>query len=323
MNIRRCLLILAVSFFATAGSLQAADGYYRFPSVRNSTVVFSAEGDLFKIDLGDEHPLPAVRLTTHPGGEWSAAISPDGTTIAFTATYEGPAEVYTMPVSGGLPVRRTWKGDRCKVIGWKQDGLLVYETNRFSTLPGSHLVTLDLATGAESRVPLFDAADGSWDDGGETIYFTRYRFQGSHTKRYQGGTAQSIWKYTAGSEEAVPLTADFAGTDHRPMWWDGRVWFRSDRDGTMNLWSMAPDGADLRQHTRHIGLDVKDPSLGSGKIVYQLGADLWLYDIAAAETRRLDIDLPSDFDQMRERWITDPTDWLTASWISRARPTWA
>ncbi len=194
--------------------------------------------------------------------------------------------------------------------------MLVYATRRFTTLPGYHLVTLDLATGEENRVPLFDAADGSWDDGGKTVYFTRYRFQGSHTKRYKGGTAQSIWKYTAGSEEAVPLTADFAGTDHRPMWWDGRVWFRSDRDGTMNLWSMSPDGADLRQHTRHIGLDVKDPNLGSGRIVYQLGADLWLYDIAAGETRRLDIDLPSDFDQMRERWITDPIGWLTASEIS-------
>jgi tricorn protease len=220
-----------------------------------------------------------------------------------------------MPRTGGLPVRRTWHGGASTIVGWKTDGVLVYATQRFTTLPGWHLVTLELKTGTETRVPLFDAADGAWDDAG-TVYFTRYRFQGSHTKRYKGGTAQSIWKFTPGSEEAISLTADFAGTDHRPMWWNGRVWFRSDRDGTMNLWSMLPDGSGKSQHTFHEGWDVKDPSLGSGRIVYQLGADLWLYDIAAGETGMLDIDLPSDFDQMRERWITEPMDWMTASELS-------
>jgi len=39
--------------------------------------------------------------------ESNPAISPDGRTLAFTARYEGPAQVYTMPVSGGMPVRHT------------------------------------------------------------------------------------------------------------------------------------------------------------------------------------------------------------------------
>ena len=315
MLIRKSTLAL-ILFLVSINGIAALDGYYRYPTISGDTVVFSAEGDLFAISLAGEPPYTAVRLTTHPGDEGPAAISPDGSMVAFSASYEGPAEVYTMPPTGGLPLRRTWHGGDSLVVGWKADGDLVYATQQFATLPGWHLVTLDLASGTEARVPLFDAADGSWNDTGDTLYFTRYRFQGSHTKRYKGGTAQSIWKFRAGDDEAVPLTADHAGTDHRPMWWNGRVWFRSDRDGTMNLWSMSGSGDDLKQHTGHIGLDVKDPSLGSGRIVYQLGADLWLYDIAAGETRRLDIDLPSDFDQMRERWITEPMDWLTASQIS-------
>ncbi len=39
------------------------------------------------------------------------------------------------------------------------------------------------------------------------------------------------------------------------MPWQGRVYFVSDRDGTMNLWSMDAAGRDLRQHTRHAGWD--------------------------------------------------------------------
>ena len=68
----------------------------------------------------------------------------------------------------------------------------------------------------------------------------RLWFQGSHTKRYQGGTAQKVWRFTEGDVEAVCLTQDWDGTSRRPMWWRGRVYFVSDRDGTMNIWSMTP-----------------------------------------------------------------------------------
>ena len=49
------------------------------------------------------------------------------------------------------------------------------------------------------------------------------------------------------------------------MWWLGRIYFVTDRDGTMNLWSMNPEGRDLTQHTRHDGWDVKEPSLEFGQ----------------------------------------------------------
>jgi tricorn protease len=134
---------------------------------------------------------------------------------------------------------------------------------------------------------------------------------GSNTKHYKGGAAQNLWKYTAGSDEALPLTADYAGTSMAAMWWNGRVYFISDRDGTMNIWSMDANGKDLKQHTHHKGLDVKSPSLSDGKIVYQNGADLWLYDIAANKETKLAITLSSDFDQLRERWVKKPMDYLT------------
>jgi hypothetical protein len=49
----------------------------------------------------------ATRLTSHPGEKSHAAIAPDGTILAFSASYEGPTEVYTMPLQGGLPTRHT------------------------------------------------------------------------------------------------------------------------------------------------------------------------------------------------------------------------
>ena len=53
----------------------------------------------------------------------------------------------------------------------------------------------------------------------------------------------------------------------------------------MNLWSMKPDGTDLKQHTQHAGWDAMSASLYDGHIVYQLGADIHLFDLASGEDR--------------------------------------
>jgi tricorn protease len=100
------------------------------------------------------------------------------------------------------------------------------------------------------------------------------------------------------------------------MLWRGRIYFASDRDGVMNLWSMAERGGDLRRHTRHTVYEVQSPSLSDGRIVYQLGADLHVYDIAADRDRAVPITLASDFEQLRERWVKDPIDWITSAHLS-------
>ena len=85
---------------------------------------------------------------------------------------------------------------------------------------------------------------------------------------------------------------------------------RKYRDGSDNLWSSTGDGGDPRQHTRHQGWDVRLPSLGDGRIVYQLGADLRVLELASGADRALDIQLTSDFDQQRERVLHRPTEFL-------------
>ncbi len=303
-------------------------GFYRQPAVWDDTVVFVSEGDLWRVPLAGG---VASRLTTGTGEESHPAISPDGKTLAFVGEYEGTPDIYTMPLNGGLPTRRTWGASRVGFVGFAPDGRVMYSTRQFSTLPSSQTVLMDLATGATERVPLSESDQGTFDEAGNW-YFTRLPFQGSHTKRYKGGYIQQLWKFAAPDAdgkrlEAVPLTADFAGTSKEAMWHAGRVYFVSDRDEaaqTMNIWSMAPDGTDLRQHTRHAGMDVQWPSLHAGSggatIVYQQGADLYRLDVGAgggaAEPVKIDVRLTGDADQARENWIEKPIDWMTNAAIS-------
>ena len=202
-------------------------------------------------------------------------------------------------------------------------------------------MALDLGTKARRILPLSQASEGSFDATGKTLYFVRPAFHNNVTKRYRGGTARRIWKFTEGAPEAACLTCDYAGESHSPMWWGGRVYFVSDRDGTMNLWSMDESGHDLRQHTHHSGWDVRDPALDRGRVVYQVGADLWLYDIgsgkraAAADPPRLRLrpaagevgqeadgvpDLRAPSPEGRLAWCSPPAG--GCSWRPRPRAGW-
>jgi tricorn protease len=300
-----------IAVFASFCFAQENRGYYRFPAIHGDTMVFTSEGDLWEIGAAGGI---ARRLTTHLGEETNAAFSPDGKTIAFSASYEGPTEVYTIAAEGGLPVRRTFDGGNAEVVGWTPDGRILYATGRYSTLPDAQLAAISPDNRIEV-IPLSQASQGCYDSEGRTLFFTRLPPQGSSTKRYKGGTAQNLWKFSNGAE-AVPLTADYAGASKDPMWWKGRLYFLSDRDGTMNLWSMDENGKDLRQHTHSQGWDAQSPSLSEGRIAYQMGADIHLYDISTGMDSIVPIVLASDFDHLREHWIKNPLAYTSAVHLS-------
>ncbi len=220
-------------------------GYYMEPALHGDTLVFVSQGDLWRVPVtgGLAHAL-----TGHTAPASNPAISPDGRTVAFSGTYEGASEAYTMALDGGMPMRLTYGGSTL-VTGWTPDGKVMAAIPSHG-LPDLQLTTIDPATRRQSLLPLAQASDGCLDAGGKTLFFTRLKRQWSETKRYQGGFAQNLWKYTQGTPEAVQLTKGYAGTSKSPMVWKGRVYFLSDRDGTMNLWSMNENGGGLKQITK-------------------------------------------------------------------------
>ncbi|MDY7110617.1 MAG: S41 family peptidase [Planctomycetota bacterium] len=299
--------LLAALVFSTTG--QAHVGYYRYPALHEDTLVFAAEGDLWVVSVEGG---AARRLTTHGEEETHPAISPDGSLVAFCAGYEGPTEIYTIPLEGGVPVRRTYGTRRAAVAGWTPEGEILYTSRHHATLPNSQLFAINLETNEQTRLPLAQASDGVINEDG-VLFFTRLPFQGSHVKRYVGGTARNLWKFSDELKEAVPLIPGSRNESFNPMWWSGRLYFTTDRDGTMNIWSMEPNGSDLKQHTHYKGWGVKTPSLSEGRIVYQLGAELHLFDIRNPPAKTIPITLASDLAQMGVKWLTRPMSYLTSA----------
>lgn len=285
-------------------------GYYRDPALHGNTLIFTSEGDLWSVPLSGG---TASRLTSATGIESMAFISPDGQTVAFRAQYEGPSEIYTMPIHGGIPQRRTWSG-AARPDGWTPDGRLIISTTRYSTLPDPRLVLLSTDNHRED-VPLAGAAEAAYLSDGHTIIFTRWYKQPSYTKRYKGGSAENLWSYD-GHGEAVPLTADYAGTSHDPMVWNNRIYFLSDRDGVMNVYSMDPHGHALKQETHQHIFDVETASVSDGHIVYACAGALHSVDLASGHDAVIPITLLSDFDQLQTHWVKSPLDYLTGVHIS-------
>ncbi len=288
---------------------QGFEGYYQYPSIHKNKLVFAAEGDIWTVGLTGGI---AQRITTHPEEESNPIISPDGSTIAYSASHEGPTEIYTVPISGGIPTRWTYESDFSLVNGWTPDGKIVYDTRAYATLPERQLVTIDTKTFEKHRIPLNQASEACFDSTGKTVFFVRPAYHRNVTKRYKGGTARQIWKYTEGNEEAIKLTTDYAGESHHPMWSNGRIYFITDRDGTMNVWSMDENGKDLKQHTYHEGFDVRYATISENDIVYQLGADIWHYDIKGNKQNKISITLMSDLDQLQEKWEDNPSQYISS-----------
>ena len=318
--LQRLFLFAFVSVFVLASHLATSSpGYYRHPALHGHTVVFTAEGDLWKIDLKhrDAGQRQAIRLTSHPAEEKEAVISPDGKLVAYAARYEGTTEVYVIPMMGGVPKRVSYESSSVRVHGWTHDRKILYSANNHLGPAGNWtLRTVDPADMSVVTLPLADAVEGVIDDSGKHAYFVQFGDQVSrdNLKFYRGGAAGELWKYKLGeNHEAKLLTKRHKGSVREPMLTKDRLYFISDQSGNNNIWAMNLKGGEQKQITDYKDWPVQTANIYQNKIVYQLGADIKLLDLDTGTSDVVDIRLNSDFPGLSEHWIKKPLNYLNSA----------
>ncbi len=306
------LLFLLFILFLAPPSAQAETPLLHFPDVSRSSVVFVAGGDIWKAPLtGGE----AVRLTMHNGNESMPKFSPDGKWIAFTGEYDGNPDVYVMDTHGGHIKRLTFHPGYDLVVGWNsQNNKIIFRSGRdsYSRFTRLYMIRPD-GTGLE-RLILHEAAQGSFSPDGTQIAYNRVSRENRSWKRYQGGTAQEVYIYNFKTQTDTNITR-FRGTDRIPMWMGSHIYFSSDRDRVLNIYAYDVASATIDQITRHTRYDVRFPSMGHGKIVYELGGDLWLLDPLSKETHKIPITINSDLPELRP-YYKKVKDYVTAASVS-------
>jgi Tol biopolymer transport system component/DNA-binding winged helix-turn-helix (wHTH) protein len=189
--------------------------------------------------LADSGPLGFERA-------YVFSLSPDGKTIAFIPTWiSGACEIYTIPMSGGIPHRIVKDDHNCSNLMWTPDGQSIVFASARSSQPSLWRVS---ATGGEMRRETLFPAIGSFSKDGRILVYPEPT---SHEP-------DGIWRADLASAGGPVLTnSKLIGTQFNEVGAqpspDGfRIVWESERSGSPEIWLSDATGANPLQLT-HCG----------------------------------------------------------------------
>src|ERR1043166_9062307 len=299
------VLLFVIDSFAFGQNLPNTTRLLRFPAINDRQIVFSYAGELYTVpkDGGT-----ARRLTSGPGYSSFPRFSADGTQLAFTSQYDGNTEVYVMPGEGGVPKRLTITatlgrddvsdrmGPNNIVMTWENTKPLVVFRSRMTTFDSfiGSLYTVGLEGELPQQLPVPRGGVAFFSPDDSQMAFNRIFREFRTWKHYRGGMADDVWIFDFKTGTTTNLTNNEA-QDICPMWGpDNRIYFASDRDGRMNLFSTDLAGKDTKQLTSFKDFDLKFPSIGKDSIVFEQAGYIWRYDLASGKAAPVPIEIKED-----------------------------
>lgn len=295
INLRVTVIVTSLLLFLASAVLAEPAVFPRRPAISpdGGTVVFTCQGDLWRVDSGGGR---AERLTANPAYDRDPVFSPDGQWLAFASDREGSFDVYVMPADGGRPERLTFAPGRDLPQAWSPDGEQVYfASSRPWRYPMSTQIQSVPVVGG-TPVRLLDVFAGEVAPEGDgalllTVGAARFGKVG-----YRGSYQSDVWRHRPG-QDPERLT-DGLGYDTDPMAGpDGAVYWRGEDDQThaFNIWRLDADGSRRRlTDFREEGVRNARMSGDGSRLVCEAGKGLWVMDTADHRLRELEIDIAAD-----------------------------
>ena len=298
--------LLLPAGIASAQNLPDTTRLLRFPTTNDREIVFCYAGELYAV--GKDGGV-ARRLTSGPGYSSFPHFSPDGTQLAFTSQYDGNTEVYVMPGEGGVPKRLTTSatlgrddisdrmGPNNIVMTWENTKPLIVLRSRMKSFNDfiGQLFTAGMDAELPQQLPVPRGGFVSFSPDDSKMAFNRVFREFRTWKHYRGGMADDVWIYDFKTGATENLTNNPA-QDICPMWGpDNHIYFISDRDGRMNLFSTDLGSKQTKQLTTFKDFDIKFPSIGKESIVFEQAGYIWRYDLASGQATPVPIEVKEDF----------------------------
>lgn len=273
-----------------------SSSYFRFPHLHGDLVTFVAEDDVWIAPLGGGR---AWRVSSLQLPARNPRFTPDGKRLVWTVVQGTAPEVVTADVDGGGYRQLSYFGHATtKVKGFTPDGdVLVTSAFRQADSRHTHAYSLPVTGGWAAELPLGPVESVAFGpvvgDERPVVLASVLSREPAWWKRYRGGAAGKLWIDADGNGEFERLAAELDGNLTDPMWVDGRIAFLSDHEGYGNLYSVLPNGSELRRHTDHEDFYVRHAATDGRRVIFESAGELWLLPDLGSEAIKLEISLGS------------------------------
>lgn len=275
----------------------------RQPSISADEITYIYGGDVWVSDLNGNNTR---RITSTAAVESEPHFSPDGKTIAFSSNRSGTNSVYTVASHGGEVTRLTWHASGGQVRGWTNDGKNVLFASSRDTAPKRYnrLWTVPLTGEAPTMLSHQWAYNGDYSPNGKQMVIDRMSRWDVEWRNYRGGqnTSLVVLDLDSQAETVIPNEKTI---DVEPVWLGDKIYFLSDRDWVMNIWSYDPKSKKLTQITKYKTNDIKQLSTNGKILSYEQNGYLHTFDPKARKGKKhqqLAITVTGDFPWAEARW---------------------
>jgi tricorn protease len=294
MNLNKALIVVIALLLCNNAYGQISAKLMRYMDVSDTQITFVYGGDIWVMPKAGG---TAIQVTHSPGEESWPRFSPDGKSIAYTASYNGNQDVYVMPVGGGLPTRITYQSHRDRMVDWHPDGEhILFASPRESgigRLSQFYLVGKKGGFPQNLKIPYGELASYS-PDGNHLAYITKVT-ENYPFKRYRGGLTSDIIIYDLKNNTAENITNNLAN-DGKPAWAGETVYFLSDQaeDMRLNIWAYNTKNKSASQITHFEDFDISFLSAGNQDLVFEAGGVLYLMDLRSQKYQPVSVSVVSD-----------------------------
>jgi len=297
ISILACAAVLLALALTSSWTWAAGPLLLRHPSLSQTKIAFLYADDIWTVPRAGG---VAERLTSQNDVVAGPFYSPDGSQIAYSRQEHGLVNVYVISADGGVPRRLTWDNSNefssgNYAVGWTPDGKDVLFGSARSSW-SDFLKLFEVAAdgqGTPTALPLPSAVEGSVSPDGQTIAYVPVLQWEVAWKHYRGGQTTPIWLVNLKTLDLERIPRDNSN-DSSPVWEGNTVYFLSDRNGPVSLFSYDTGTKQVSRVVDNTGYDLKTVAAGPSALVYEQFGSLHLYDLATRQEHTVPVTIEGD-----------------------------
>ena len=130
--------------------------------------------------------------------------------------------------------------------------------------------------------------DGSYSPDGKKIVLDKMSRWDVEWRNYRGGQNTPLIILDLASQKETLIPSE-RYKDIEPVWVGDEIYYLSDRDWIVNVWSYSVSSGELKQITKFKETDVKSLDANGNQLIIEQNGDLHLVDPATGKTTKLKI----------------------------------